>query len=106
MGYQPQLAGQPLGIVGGAGEDFFAAITAPLVPVDTRALRALKRSLLAVNLYAWLTHTAFVATRNRTNRVVSWSGLHGQVSAEYAQCDDSAQRCCRRFGKSRSLIRL
>jgi hypothetical protein len=34
------------------GDDFYAAITAAPVPVDMRALRALKRSPLALDLYA------------------------------------------------------
>ena len=67
------------------GEDFYQAITAAPVPVDTRALRALKRSPLALDLYAWLTHTAFVATRNGSPRVVPWAGLHGQMGAEYTR---------------------
>ncbi len=46
------------------GEDLYAAITAAPVPVDMRALRALKRSPLALELYAWLAHTAFSANRN------------------------------------------
>ena len=67
------------------GEDFYTAITAAPVPVDTRALRALKRSPLALDLYAWLTHTAFTATRNRSSRIIPWAGLHGQMGAEYAE---------------------
>ena len=70
------------------GEDFFAAITAAPVPVDMRALRALKRSPLALDLYAWLAHTAFSATRKREPRVVPWAALHGQMGAEYAQLRD------------------
>lgn len=67
------------------GEDFYAAITAAPVPVDLRALRALKRSPLALDLYAWLVHTAFTANRKREARVVPWEGLHGQMGAEYVE---------------------
>ena len=67
------------------GEDFYAAITAAPVPVDMRALRALKRSPLALDLYAWLAHTAFSANRKREPRIVPWEGLHGQMGAEYAE---------------------
>jgi len=67
------------------GEDFYAAITAAPVPVDMRALRALKRSPLALDLYAWLAHTAFSAKQKRSPRVVPWAGLHGQMGAEYAE---------------------
>src|SRR5262249_53508445 len=37
-------------------DDFFRAITASPVPLDLRALQALKRSPLALDLYAWATH--------------------------------------------------
>lgn len=67
------------GKLGRAGEDFYAAITAAPAPVDMRDLRALKRSPLALNLYAWLVHTAFTASRKREARVVPWEGFHGQM---------------------------
>lgn len=66
------------------GEDFFAAITAAPVPVDMRALRGLKRSPLALDLYALLTHTAFAASRKGISRSIPWEGLHTQMGAEYA----------------------
>jgi hypothetical protein len=67
------------------GETFYEAVTESAVPVDLRALRALKRSPLALDLYAWLTYTAFVATRNKAPRVVPWEGLYAQMGAEYAE---------------------
>lgn len=67
------------------GEDFYEAITAAPVPVDMRALRALKRSPLALDLYAWLAHTAFAANRKSEPRIVPWDGLHGQMGSEYAE---------------------
>jgi hypothetical protein len=36
------------------GENFFEAITAAPVPLDMRVLKTLKRSPLALDLYAWL----------------------------------------------------
>jgi len=44
-------------------ERFFHAITSAPVPVDMRALRALKRSALALDLYAFVSYRAFVAHR-------------------------------------------
>jgi hypothetical protein len=67
------------------GEKFYEALTLSSVPVDLRALRALKRSPLALDLYAWLTYTAFVASKTRKARVVPWEGLHSQMGAEYAE---------------------
>jgi hypothetical protein len=45
------------------GEKFFQAITAAPVPVDTRVLRALKKSPLALDLYAWATWRVFKLQR-------------------------------------------
>ncbi len=66
------------------GEDFYAAITAAPVPVDMRALRALKKSPLALDLYALLTHAAFVATKTGKQRRMPWVELHDQLGTEYA----------------------
>jgi hypothetical protein len=51
-------------------EKFFEAITAAPVPVDMRALKALKRSPLALDLYAWATYTAFQTQRTGQSRSV------------------------------------
>jgi hypothetical protein len=66
------------------GEKFYEAITASAVPVDLRALRALKKSPLALDLYAWFTYTAFIAGKTRKDRVVPWEGLQGQLGGEYS----------------------
>jgi hypothetical protein len=70
------------------GESFYEAVITSSVPVDLRALRALKRSPLALDLYSWLTYTTFVASRSRKDRLVPWEGLHGQMGAEYAELRD------------------
>jgi hypothetical protein len=70
------------------GEDFYRAITTAPVPVDMRALRALKRSPLALDLYAWLTYEAFRAQNGRRARFESWAQLHGHMGGEYANPGD------------------
>ena len=65
------------------GPDFFDAITAYPVPADTRALRALKSSALALDLYAWLTYEAYRAHRSRKPRFENWTQLHSHLGAEY-----------------------
>jgi len=47
------------------GERFFEYITKAPVPSDMRALRALKRSPLALDLYCWATHKACPDSLNR-----------------------------------------
>ncbi len=65
------------------GDKFFDAITAYPVPADMRALRALKGSALALDLYAWLSYEAFRAHRSRKARFENWTQLHDHLGAEY-----------------------
>lgn len=64
------------------GEEFFKAITASPVPVDMRALRALKRSPLALDLYQWASYTAYRTQQNHQPRSISWQALHKQLGTE------------------------
>lgn len=67
------------------GEDFYEAIVAFPVPVDMRVLRALKRSPLALDLYAWVTWRVF---RMQKPTFIPWDGLMRQVGAEYGDVKD------------------
>jgi len=70
------------------GEDFFKAITAAPVPADMRALRVLKRSPLALDLYVWATHKAFITSRKGKSQFVPWRGLMKQFGSGYADPRD------------------
>lgn len=70
------------------GDKFFKAITALPVPVDMRALRALKKSPLALDLYAWLSYEAFRAHNSGQARFESWEQLHSHLGGEYTQTAD------------------
>jgi hypothetical protein len=48
-----------------------------------RALRALKRSPLALDLYAWVSYRAFVATQSGRTQFVTWEQLMGQLGTDY-----------------------
>jgi hypothetical protein len=65
------------------GERFYDAITAFPVPADIRALRALKRSPLALDLYAWLSYEAWRAHKSGKARFENWTQLHAHLGAEY-----------------------
>jgi hypothetical protein len=71
---------------------FYKAITAAPVPVDMRALRALKRSPLALDLYAWATHSAYRTQKTGQCRSVSWRFLHEQLGGEYTNLKDFAHK--------------
>lgn len=74
------------------GQDFYDAIIAAPVPVDMRALRALKRSPLALDLYAWATYTAYSTQKADQSRFISWDLLHSQLGGEYANVDEFARK--------------
>lgn len=74
------------------GEVFYHAITAAPVPVDIRALKALKSSPLALDLYAWLNHESYRAHMSGKGRFVSWVLLMEQLGAEYSNPKDFGKR--------------
>jgi len=66
------------------GEEFYNAIIAAPVPVDMRALKALKRSPLALDLYAWATHKAPSVARKGKRQFIPWASLAEQFGTDYA----------------------
>jgi Plasmid encoded RepA protein len=70
------------------GEKFFQAITAAPVPTDLRALRALKQSPLALDLYIWAAHKAYSAAVKNKSQFVPWIALSRQFGADYKQTRD------------------
>ncbi|MBK6599271.1 MAG: hypothetical protein IPG25_15920 [Proteobacteria bacterium] len=79
--------------------EFFEAITAAPIPVDMRALKALKRSPLALDLYALCSYEAFRLERTGRARVIPWRALMKQLGADYDRADkedaakDFARNC-------------
>jgi hypothetical protein len=71
------------------GEDFFTAITSAAVPVDMRVLRAIKRSPLALDLYAWTTWRVFKLSKSA---FVPWIGLMQQMGSEYKSEKEFARK--------------
>jgi hypothetical protein len=63
-------------------ETFFGEIVAHPIPVDMRALNALKKSPLALDIYCWLTYRASYAKRPS---VIPWSALALQFGSDYAE---------------------
>ncbi len=70
------------------GEKFYQAVTAAPVPLDMRALKALKKSPLALDLYSWLAYKTWNAARKGSAQTVSWAGLHAQMGADYTELRD------------------
>jgi hypothetical protein len=63
-------------------EAFFSEVVSHPIPVDMRALKALKKSPLALDAYCWLTYRASYAKRPS---VIPWSVLALQFGSDYAE---------------------
>lgn len=68
-------------------EDFFDTLTRHAVPLDYRALGALKHSALALDIYTWLAHRLPRVT-NPIGTKVSWANLKDQFGQDYGRSKD------------------
>jgi hypothetical protein len=68
-------------------QDFYDTLTQHAVPLDYRALSALKHSSLALDIYTWLAHR--LCRINVQNGVMlSWDNLRDQFGQEYGTSKD------------------
>jgi hypothetical protein len=66
-------------------EPFYREILEHPIPVDMRAVKALKRSPLALDVYCWLTYRSSYARKPST---IPWAALAMQFGAEYGRLRD------------------
>lgn len=67
--------------------EFFETLSEHAVPLDYRALSALKHSALALDVYTWLAHR-LCRIHETKGVILSWSNLHDQFGQEYRQVKD------------------
>lgn len=83
------------------GERFYEALLSFPVPIDTRALKALKQSPLALDLYAWVCYAAFaIVQKNRPPQFVAWNHLRKALGTDYGDPDNfkkKAQKALRKI---------
>lgn len=70
------------------GEDFHNALISAPVPVDMRALQALKSSAMALDFYAWAVWRSFTVAQSGKAQFIPWRGLMQQMGADYNNPDD------------------
>jgi hypothetical protein len=70
------------------GEKFYQAILAFPVPIDMRALQALRKSPLALDLYAWSVHRTFGVSLKGAPQKITWLQLQAQLGGDYANPKD------------------
>jgi len=64
-------------------QEFFDTLMAHAVPLDNRALGALKHSALALDIYTWLAHR-LCRIRKPNGVMVSWANMRDQFGQEYS----------------------
>ena len=78
------------------GHEFFEDVITRPVPVDFRALRILKRSSLALDIYCWLTYRMYyLARKGRTK--IPWLALRNQFGGEYKSTPTGLKNFRQRF---------
>lgn len=85
------------------GEEFYQSIIAAPVPLDIRALRALKKSPLGLDLYAWCAYNAFRARQTGRSRWIPWPKLAKALGADYGRIDNFQQKAMRELKKIQAL---
>lgn len=79
---------------------FFEEITQNPVPIDTRALYALKRSPMAIDIYCWLTYRMFTL---RKYTPIPWEALQLQFGADYTRTRDFKAAFLEQLAKVQTL---
>jgi hypothetical protein len=85
------------------GEKFFKAITAYPVPADMRALRALKNSALALDLYVWATYRVYLANQKGCAQFIPWDSFMKQLGCNYNSVKDFKRKALAAFKKVRDV---
>lgn len=79
------------------GEDFFNEVISNPVPIDLRAVRAIKQSPLALDIYFWLTHRLSYFKKSHA-RVIPWAALQLQFGAGYPNTSQGTRDFRKQFG--------
>jgi hypothetical protein len=67
--------------------EFYETLASHAVPLDYRALSALKHSSLALDVYTWLAHRLYRISKP-SGVMLSWQNLRDQFGQEYADSRD------------------
>lgn len=81
------------------GEKFYSSILNNPVPLDMEALKALRHSPLALDLYAWASYKTYSLIRSHKHLNVTWEELAMQLGAEYGRMIDFKRSALRALVK-------
>jgi hypothetical protein len=86
------------------GEKFYQAIISSPVPLDMRALKALKGSSLALDIYAWATYKAFsLLQNNKEDQFIPWKIFMQQLGVDYSDVKNFKKKCRDAFLKVQAV---
>lgn len=81
-------------------EAFFNEITTYPIPIDLRALKALKRSPMAIDIYCWLTYRMSYLNKKTE---IPWTALAMQFGADYNRTRDFKRYFINQLGGIRTV---
>jgi hypothetical protein len=82
---------------------FFREVTTYPVPIDLRALKALKRSPLALDIYCWLTYRLSYL---KGHKVIPWGALQLQFGSGYPQDGQGLRNFKKAFLRELKKVRI
>ena len=85
------------------GDSFFEAICSAPVPIDLRALRTLKNSPMALDLYAWINYRTFILESGSKEQFIPWRSLEQQLGADYTDLDNFRKKAKAAIKKVKAL---
>lgn len=85
------------------GEDFYNCIIFAPVPIDKRALRALKNSALALDLYAWATYKTYSISKKGKTQFIDWKSMELQFGASYTNTKNFKRKAKEALRKVKSV---
>jgi hypothetical protein len=83
---------------------FYQAITTKPVPIDMRALKMLKHSPMALDIYCWLTYR--MSYLENVSKPIPWGLLQMQFGSTYADSPQGRQGFKRNFKKQLKAVYL
>lgn len=85
------------------GEDFYNTIVSSAVPVDVRALRAIKNSPLALDLYGWATYKAYQLSRSGQTQEFTYHQFMRQFGSDYSSTKNFKKKFLNALSKVRQV---
>jgi len=87
-------------------DTFYREIREHSIPVDMRVLQALRRSPMALDVYAWTTYRIYTLNRSgRPSVVIPWLALQAQFGAGYAMTPQGTRNFRKAFLRELDRIR-